>query len=85
MKEIKKYMALDGTIWDTESECLTHEKKDREQMYEWAQKIRAYCEAIDSCRNCPFYNDDYDEFHCQIGMYEFLPQNWAVDDFESDE
>lgn len=86
MKEIKKYVALDGTVWDSERECLYHEKFDVEQMYEWAMKIRAYCENMDNCNNCPFDKKRYDNDNCcAIGMKTFIPENWEVDDFESDE
>lgn len=84
MKEIKKYVAFDGTIWDSEEECAYHEKLDVEEMYEWAMKIKAYCRHMVNCTNCPFNKDiDYNG-NCSVGD-AFFPEDWEVDDFESDE
>lgn len=86
MREIKKYQAFDGTMWDNEKECLYHEKQDVEQMYEWAMKIRTYCKHMESCRNCPFRTEvDIRGYYCLIGSESLLPEHWEVDEFESDE
>lgn len=86
MKEIKKYQALDGTVWDSEEECVFHERFDVEEMYEWAMKIKAYCKNKENCRDCPFVTEvDVRGCRCLIGSYTLLPEQWGVDDFESDE
>lgn len=85
MKEIKKYQALDGTLWDSEEECTFHEKLDVEQMYEWAMKIKAHCNHMENCKNCPFKKDVDINGNCLIGLGNFIPENWEVADFESDE
>jgi hypothetical protein len=89
MIEIKKYMALDGTVWDSKEACAYHEKLDVEQFYEWAMKIKAYCSYNANCQNCPFYDKNTDEFPCMLGVIgengNFIPKHWFIDEFESDE
>jgi hypothetical protein len=80
MREIKKYQAIDGTMWDSEEECLYHEKQDVKQMYEWAMKIKSYCKDMTKCTGCPFDCDG----DCLL-VDVLYPADWAIDEFKSDE
>lgn len=58
MVEIKMYKAFDGTSWDSENECLAHEKTLREDRYEKLRNCKLalddYCLVAGECEDCAF-------------------------------
>lgn len=53
MKEIKRYQAYDGTIFDNKRDCELYEKKETDEIITTLTKIKSICEMYSDCADCP--------------------------------
>lgn len=76
MKEIRKYEAFDGKIFDNETECLDYENQFEEikKTREAVKTVMDYCASHEtSCNSCIFYNSYQEE--CGF-LYRSMPDEW---------
>ena len=71
--EFTQYIADDGTIFDTEEECVNYEKTlnfNVDELYNAAETIKKYCASQEKCKYCRFYN-----LGC---MFDTNPIDWDI-------
>lgn len=75
MKEVAiiKYMAEDGTKFDTKEQCIEYEnsRKEAKSLKRALLRLRDIC-ADEKCDNCPFYDGDC---NFQKGIF---PEDWTL-------
>jgi hypothetical protein len=83
MKEIQviKYQAEDGTIFNTEEECLEYEKElsQVKEIMNLIPVVKKICAENEDCSYCPFHRN----FKCCFGYNEdvnseYAPCNWSI-------
>ena len=78
MKEIRKYEAFDGEIFDTETECINYENQFEEikKAREAVKTIMSYCASHEtSCSSCIF--NDPEQGECMF-FSSSVPEEWTV-------
>ena len=80
MREVKKYIAYDGTEFFYETECETYEKENKAKLFETLKSIKKICEGQTNpegrnpCETCPMQNKT--DGACRIGD---VPIEWDID------
>ena len=71
--EVTQYIADDGTVFDTEEECVNYENTlnfNVDELYNAAETIKKYCVSQKICKYCKFFN-----LGCIIGT---TPVDWDI-------
>ena len=72
MKVIVQYQAEDGTIFNTEKDCLDYEATA--DIRAAAKVLREYCHKFEDCHSsCIFCK------HNECMLSEFMPQSWEIE------
>ena len=72
----KVYRSVDRMIFETEKECLNHEKELYQNLPRILMGVKEHCDTFDDeCPNCPFWNEEVD--CCRFSEYNLnYPANW---------
>ena len=71
--EVTQYIADDGTVFDTEEECVNYEKTlnfNVDELYNAAETIKKYCVSNTTCGHCKFFNG--------FCMIDTTPVDWDI-------
>lgn len=83
MKEVKiiKFMAEDGTVFDTMTACEEYEShcKEAKSLKRALRRIKEICRNTD-CNRCPFHNGYECMFHDFDEISDCMPENWEIKD-----
>ena len=75
------YTAFDGTVFNTEVECLEHENPlnplthRKIMIQQHAESIIGFCKSMEYCEQCPFL----DEITGDCKFSACSPLDWEVD------
>lgn len=78
MKVITKYEANDGTVFDTEQECLDYEAT-KEKFVAAARFMHEFCKKFSGVKcsdGCPFAENSKYDTECLI--CDMCPADWVV-------